>query len=169
MQPTILQKPEILLVGMSFYGDPFDTSGAWTEENQIGHTWQRFTAYLEQHGEAIHHRTQDAFYEVHIYGDETSTQGRFEIFVGIPVERLEAVPVELQVKMLPATTYAVFTLQGEEILSDWTMHLDRWLSEAGYKRSYPYSVQYYDERFKGMDQVHASTLDVYMPVQPNSA
>ena len=36
MQPTIVQKGEIVLVGMSFYGDPFETSAGWTEENQIG-------------------------------------------------------------------------------------------------------------------------------------
>ena len=39
-----------MLVGLSFYGDPFDTSGVWTEENHIGRTWQRLMSYLEQHG-----------------------------------------------------------------------------------------------------------------------
>ena len=170
MQPAILDKPEILLVGMSFYGDPFDTSDVWTEENQIGRTWKRLNTYLAQHSQAILHRTAaDVFYEVHVYGEETYTQGRFEVFSGVPVERLEAVPVELLVKVLPATTYAVFTLEGEAILSDWVMHIDRWLSEAGYERSFPYSVQYYDARFKGLDQVSDSILDVYMPVRAAAA
>jgi predicted transcriptional regulator YdeE len=167
MQPTILNQDEILLVGMSFYGDPFDTSDVWTEENQIGRTWRRLMNYLERHGQSILHRTDtEIYYEVHVYGDETETQGRFEVFVGMPVERLEAVPVELIVKVLPATTYAVFHLQGEEILSDWVMHIDRWLVEAGYQRSYSYSVQYYDSRFKGLERVYESALDVYMPVKP---
>ncbi len=170
MQPTILQKPEILLVGLSFYGDPFDASNVWTEENHIGLTWQRLMRYLEQHSQAIQHRAApDVFYEVHIYGDETNTKGLFEVFVGVPVERLEAVPVELSVKALPATAYAVFTLEGEAIFSDWVMHIDNWLVEAGYERSHPYSVQYYDPRFKGLDQIADSVLDVYMPVRKAKA
>jgi predicted transcriptional regulator YdeE len=170
MQPTILQEPEILLVGMSFYGDPFDTSGVWTEENQIGRTWQRLNTYLAKHSDAIHHRmATDVYYEVHVYGEETNTQGRFEVFAGVPVERLEAVPVELLTKVLPAAMYAVFTFEGQAILSDWVMHIDHWLTEAGYERSFPYSMTRYDARFKGLDQVGDSILDVYMPVRIASA
>jgi len=168
MDLMILQKPEILLVGLSFFGDPFDTNNAWSEENHIGRTWQRLMRYLGQPDSTIHHRAAaDVFYEVHIYGDETKTQGFFEVFVGFPIERLEAVPVELSLKVLPATEYAVLTLQGEAILSDWVMNIDRWIVEAGYQRSYPYSIQYYDARFKGLDQIADSILDVYMPVRKN--
>lgn len=167
MQPLCIDKPEILLVGLSFYGDPFEVSDPWSEENQIGLTWKRLIAYLDQHSDSIFHRsTPKVFYEVHIYGEETRTTGKFEVFIGAPVERLEMVPVELLVKVLPATKYAVFTLAGEEILSDWENTIDRWLSEAGLERSLSYSIQYYDERFKGLDRVNESALDVYLPVRP---
>lgn len=167
MQPFCIDKPEILLVGMSFYGDPFEVNDPWSEENQIGRTWKRLIAYLDQHSDSILHRSApDVFYEVHIYGDETSTNGQFEIFAGMPVERLERVPVELLIKVLPAGKYAVFTLQGEEILSDWENTIDRWLNEAGLERSLSYSFQYYDARFKGLDRVNESILDVYLPVRP---
>jgi predicted transcriptional regulator YdeE len=171
MQPTLLQKPEILLVGLSFYGDPFDTSNVWTAENHIGRTWQRLMSYLGGRSDAIRHRlAPDVFYEVHIYGEETNSKGLFEVFVGAPVERLEATPLELLVKVLPATEYAVFTIQGEAIFDeDWITHTDEWLKEAGCERSYPYSAQYYDSRFKGLDQIAASTLDVYMPVRRAAA
>ncbi|MFZ6031207.1 MAG: GyrI-like domain-containing protein [Chloroflexota bacterium] len=166
MKPILLQKPEILLVGMSFYGDPFDTNDPWSEENHIGRTCRRFQQYLETHGQEIRHRrVVDVMYEVHVYDDATTTQGLFEVFVGLPVERLEALPVALSAKVLPATQYAVFTLEGEAILSDWYMHIDQWLETAGYERCHPYSVQYYDTRFKGMDQIAESVLDVYMPVR----
>ena len=46
MQPKIIRADQIMLVGMSFYGDPFETSAGWMEENQIGRLWQRFMAYL---------------------------------------------------------------------------------------------------------------------------
>ena len=167
MQPTIVQKEEIILVGISFYGDPFETSAGWTEENQIGRIWQRLMAYLAENPEAIQHRVPiQASYEVHVYGPETTTKGLFEVFVGIPVERLQAVPVDLLVKILPATEYAVFTLQGEQISSDWHLEIDQWIAEAGYQQSLPFSFQYYDARFKGVDQIEESILDVYMPVAP---
>lgn len=166
MQPTIVQKDEITLVGMSFYGDPFETSAGWTEENQIGQLWQRLMAYLAEHSNKIQHPVPvQASYEVHIYGPETMTKGLFEVFIGIAVEQLAAVPVDLLVKILPATEYAVFTLQGAQISTDWHLEIEQWITEAGYKGSHPFSFQYYDERFKGLDKIEESQLDVYMPVQ----
>lgn len=152
---------------MSFYGDPFDARGAWSEENQIGRLWARFMAYLDHNSQRILHcLPEDVAYEVHVYGEETMTQGLFEIFVGVQVERLESPPVELLAKVLPASHYAVFTFHGEQITSDWVWEIDRWLAESGCQRSHPYSFQRYDRRFKGMDRIAESTLDVYLPVLP---
>ena len=166
MQPKIVQKNEIILVGFSFYGDPFETGADWTEENQIGCLWQRLMPYLAENIETIQHRVPIyASYEVHIYGPETMTKGLFEVFVGIQVEQLESVPVDLLVKILPATEYAVFTMVGEQISGDWHHEIDQWIAEAGYRHAHSFSFQYYDERFKGINQIEASALDVYMPVE----
>ena len=166
MQPTIVRKDEINLVGMSFYGDPFETSAGWTEENQIGRLWQRFMNYLAENAELIPHRVPiHASYELHVYGPETMTKGLFEVFVGIQVEKLISLPVDLLGKVLPATEYAVFTLKGKQISSDWHLEIDQWISEAGYQGAHPFSFQYYDERFKGLDKIEESQLDVYMPVK----
>jgi predicted transcriptional regulator YdeE len=167
MQPTIVHKDEIMLVGISFYGDPFETSAGWTEENQIGRLWQRLMGYLAENGDAIEPRVAaEVSYEVHVYGPETLTKGLFEVFVGIPVSRLEAVPIDLLVKILPAAQYAVFTFQGKQISSDWHLEIDQWIAKAGYRQALPFSFQYYDERFKGIDHIEESELDVYMPVMP---
>lgn len=167
MEPVIVQKPEIKLIGMSFFGDPFDTRSGWDEENEIGRVWMRFMHYLDLNGESIQPIiTPGVFYEVHIYNDETTTKGIFEVFVGVRIDQLEAIPVELLVKVLPPTGYAVFTLQGNEIRSDWHMQIDQSISDAGYRRAHPFSFQYYDDRFKGVDQIAESTLDVYIPVKP---
>ncbi len=166
MQPTIVYLDEITLVGMSFYGDPFETSAGWTEENQIGRLWHRLMAYLAEHPDKIQHPVPiHASYEVHIYGPETMTKGLFEVFVGIAVEPLEVVPVDLLIKILPATHYAVFTLEGEQIASDWHLEINKWITAAGYQTVHPFSFQYYDERFKGLDALEESQLDVYMPVE----
>jgi predicted transcriptional regulator YdeE len=170
MQPTIVQKDEIILIGVSFYGDPFETSAGWTEDNQIGRLWQRLLTYLAENPDKIQHPVaEQASYEVHIYGPETMTKGLFEVFIGVAVEQLETVPVDLLVKVLPATKYAVFTLEGEKISSDWHLEIDQWIKAAGYEHAHPYSFQYYDARFKGLDRLAESQLDVYMPVKKRVA
>ncbi len=166
MEPVITQKSEIKIAGMSFFGDPFDTSDVWTEENQIGRLWQRFMGYFQQNADAIKHKTPDnALYEVHIYHPETMEKGLFEVFVGLEVEQLEAVPVDLVVKILPASEYAIFTLTGNQIASDWDMEIEEWFFRSEYQRNHPFSVQYYDERFKGVENISTSILDVYIPVE----
>jgi len=166
MEPVIVQKEEIILVGVSFYGDPFDTHSGWDDENEIGCLWQRFMKTLGDNGNSILHITNpEAAFEVHVYNQETSTKGCFEVFVGLQVAHIENIPVDLLVKVLPATTYAVFTFQGEAISSDWHMEIDHWITATGYERAHPYSFQYLDQRFKGVDRLAESILDVYMPVK----
>ena len=170
MQPLITQKPEMLLVGMSFYGDPFSTHGGWEGENEIGRVWTRLMKFLEQNPDGIHSVTQPGvFYEVHIYNQETPTKGVFEVFVGVQIDQLQEVPVDLLVKVLPASQYAVFTLEGEEISSDWYQSIDQWIAEAGYQRANSFFFQYYDQRFKGVDRIEESILDIYMPVIPGAS
>lgn len=162
MQPKIIASRQIILAGMSFYGDPFDTHSGWDEENHIGHLWKRFSRFLSQKGEAFQPR---ALYEVHIDLEETREKGLYEVFVGYQVTRIAGVPVELSIKVLPPTQYAVFTFQGEQITSDWEKLLEGWLASSGYQSSNTYNFQHYDARFKGMDRLSESELDVYFPIQ----
>jgi hypothetical protein len=47
MEPTrILEKPGILLVGVSFFGDPFNINAEWSEENEIGRLWNRLFSHI---------------------------------------------------------------------------------------------------------------------------
>ena len=166
METKIIDENSIILAGMSFYGDPFDSSDAWSEENQIGRLWHRFMTYLERHQDfldgAMH---QGASYEVHIYGPETETKGLFEVFVGLRISEVANVPFNLTVKILPAATYAVFTLTGKAIMEDWEKEMRAWLEQQGYREAYPYNFQYYDARFKGMDRINESQIDVYIPIE----
>jgi predicted transcriptional regulator YdeE len=166
MEPTMIEKHQMMLVGLSFFGDPFAISGGWTEENEIGRLWKRFMAYLAEHRHRIKHVRADVAYEVHIEHEESALTGEFEVFVGLEVEKLEDVPVELSVKILPPTTYAVFTLQGEQITSDWSkMIYAEWMPGSGYQSAYGYGFQRYDERFKGVEHIDESVIDVYVPVE----
>ena len=166
MEVKIIDKGSITLIGFSFFGDPFKLSGGWTEENEIGRLWQRFMAYFAQQRDQLKNITAaGGFYELHIEQAETERTGEFEVFVGVEVDRLEDVPIELTIKILPAVTYAVFTLIGQQIISDWSTEMARWLSQTGYQRAYKFGFQYYDERFKSIQQIDESVLDAYVPVK----
>ena len=167
MEAKIVKTPQRLLLGFSFFGDPFKLSAGWTEENEIGRTWKRFMAFLKRHQQAIEHVVAaNVAYEVHIYHEETMKTGEFEVFVGMEVSRLENVPLELTVKVLPPKTYAVFTLRGEQIVSDWHMQVfAEWLPAAGLEGEHSHSIQRYDERFKGLDPIDNSVLEVYIPIK----
>jgi predicted transcriptional regulator YdeE len=165
VEPQLIDKDQIILVGLSFFGDPFKFSGGWTEENEIGRLWQRFMAYLQEEGAQIRHVKAGGFYELHIDHPEMERTGEFEVFVGAEVDRLEDVPVRLSIKILPPTKYAVFTLAGQDIMADWLQEMTDWLTRSGYQRAYAYGFQLYDARFKGMDQIDGSVLDMYVPVR----
>jgi len=165
MKPTIVKSEPIILLGFGFFGDPFALSGVWTEENEIGRLWARFMSYLGKNGARIKHTKSHAHYEVHIGHEETSSRGHYEIFVGVQVEKLEDVPIELLVKIIPATRYAVFTLQGEQIVSDWNMLVQsEWLPGTGYQAVPGYGFLVYDQRFKGLDKLSESQVDAFVPV-----
>ena len=106
MEPKIVERDQMILVGHSFYGDPFAESAGWTEENEIGRLWNRFMTYAAEQRDAIQHVVgKDVAYEVHVETPETSSKGFREVFVGVEVEHLASVPVDLLVKVLPAATY----------------------------------------------------------------
>jgi predicted transcriptional regulator YdeE len=104
-------------------------------------------------------------YEVHIYGIETRSKGYFEVFVGEEVNTAQ-LPVTLNSKFIPAADYLKITLVGKEITGDWWHKLDtEIMSPSGPKRNSAYLIQAYDERFKGMDRIEDSILDVYIPIE----
>lgn len=168
MEPvSIIDKDQIILAGFSFFGDPFSLSGEWTEENEIGRLWSRFMAYLTRHSDRLQAiKDPTTGYEVHIEHAETPQKGHYEVFVGLEIEQAAELPVELLIKILPATKYAVFTLSGEQIVSDWARLIYHdWLPRSGFEVAHSYSFELYDQRFKGMDNVAGSIIDVYIPIR----
>ncbi len=170
MKPVLTDKKEILLAGYSFYGDPFNTGASWTEENEIGRLWSRFMAYFMKHRTEIESlMSGKEWYELHLLHEDTAERGEYEVFIGFRVESCDTLPLPFVLKRLPATRYAVYTVKGDEIMSDKaeTMHRE-WLQEHDFETAHPYSFQFYDERFKGMDKIRESVLDVYFPILEKS-
>jgi AraC family transcriptional regulator len=166
MKAEVKDEGEWLLAGFVFYGDPFRSSGAWTEENEIGRLWKRFEGFLSESGEETPpFLNMDHAYEAHIWDQQTTETGFYEVFVGCRVANLSGIPVNLSVKLIPPTRYAVFTLSGSLIKEDWTGRMSReWLPENGLIQTANFAINVYDKRFKGMDRLDESELDVYVPV-----
>jgi AraC family transcriptional regulator len=165
MTPKIVEKGSITLVGMDFCGDPYTKAGGWSQENEIGKLWQRFMRFYDKNKDRIQNRVSESGYEVWVETEDMKARKDKYIFVGVEVERVGELPLELVAKVLPATTYAVFTVKGEEITSDWGTRIYKgWLPQSGYEEAHPYLIEFYDsERFKGMDNPE-SELDLYLPV-----
>lgn len=168
MKPKIIEKDRLFLTGFSFYGDPFQFAGDWSEDNEIGRVWKRFGNYALNHKKELTYlKNKNTSYEVHIYNQETQTKGHFEVFVGCEIENINDVPVDLLIKILPPAKYAVFTIRGKSIVSsDWHKKMySEWIPNAGLSRTHTYNIQIYDKRFKGMDRINESEIDIYIPVE----
>jgi AraC family transcriptional regulator len=166
VQYAVTNKKKITLVGMDFYGNPYKEAGGWSMQNAIGQLWKRFSAFYDTNKTRIRHLVSDSGYEVWVDFEGKHEQKEDYIFVGVAVKKLEDVPLELVARVLPETKYAVFTLKGDAIKSDWPAKAaTEWLTDIGLRRSYPYIIEYYDsKRFKGMDDKDAE-LDIYVPVK----
>lgn len=166
MQPQWITLPSQILAGISFFGDPFRVNATWTEDNEIGRLWQRFINMMQAPIAGLPvPKEEGILYEIHIYHPETLERGEYEVFVGMEIETAHPVPPVLSLKVFPPRMYAVFTLCGQEIVSDWYAQMTAEIEAAGYVQDGEYSVQRYDSRFKGMDRLEESELDIYIPVR----
>jgi AraC family transcriptional regulator len=165
MTPKIMQKKKIILVGMDFFGNPYEKAGGWSEQNAIGQLWKRFENFYQNKKDSIKHSVSESGYELWIdFEGDKETKNKY-IFVGIEVEKIEDLPLELVAKILPETRYAVFSLKGQKIKSDWSIIWKKWLPDAGLETSFDFMIEYYDnQRFKGIDNPD-SELDIYVPIR----
>ena len=164
MKTELTHLDALLLGGVSFYGDPISSKGSWDSENEIGKTCKRFTGFLAENPGRPYSLNKPVLYEVHIYGSETPSKGYFEVFVGEEVNSAQ-LPVALSTKYIASSDYLKVRLTGKEIVSDWWRELDPIIAaETRIARNGSYIIQAYDERFKGMDRIDDSSLDVFIPI-----
>ena len=169
MEVEIIEREAMKLAGVSYYG-PMKGEG-WTQENPIGQLWMRFIefwndkAYLLE-GQMIN---KDVHYEIHIWNQELwDKTGNFEVFVGVEMKKLKDMPPELDGKVLPKTRYAKLTVKGEEIKT-WESKLAEVLPGDKYPQAkfngMEYLIQCYDDRFKGLDKMDESEMDILVPLE----
>jgi len=167
MQHEIIEQDKLTLAGMVFYGDPFKDTEGWSEENEIGKLWGKFNAVWDRGGEWTEGVVDpNVGYEVHIEPEDYAETKAFYVMVGVQMEEVRRLPLELFIKVLPSTTYAVFTLKGSEIASNWPDKIYKeWLPESDYEEAYKVTIERYGPSFQGTDDPE-SELEIWVPVRP---
>ncbi|MEW6716854.1 MAG: GyrI-like domain-containing protein [Chloroflexota bacterium] len=95
------------------------------------------------------------------------------MFVGVEIDpgKLEGLPLEMVLRVLPSGKYAFFTPKGKEIHGWEKAFYQEWLPKSGYRlavfHEYSFQIQAYEERrFKGTGELlEASEIDVYIPIE----
>jgi len=97
-----------------------------------------------------------------VYSDYVSDwRGEYAYLIGAGVTRAGTVPEGMEVRKIPAQTYAIFNAKGQmpdEVLAVWSQV---WLSEL--PRTYTFECEGYDQRFK---RPKAKEVDICIAVVP---
>jgi predicted transcriptional regulator YdeE len=97
-----------------------------------------------------------------VYSDYAGDwRGEYAYLLGCGVTRAREIPDGLEVRKIPAQTYAVFTAKGQmpdEVLAVWSLI---WLSDL--PRTYTFDFEVYDQRFT---RPKAKEVDICVAVDP---
>ena len=152
---TVKKGPALTIVGISRRTSNADGRSI----TDIPATW---TAFLQQNAAAkIKNRSlPPTMYAV--YADYKSDwKDDYSYMIGCGVTRAGTIPEGMEVRKIPAQTYAIFNAKGQmpdEVLAVWSQV---WLSEL--PRTYTYDFEVYDQRFT---RPKAKEVDICIAVDP---
>ncbi len=167
MEPKIISKKELHLIGCIFYGNPFHSAKGWDTANEIGKLWQKFDILMKKNKENLQKYLvdSDVSYEVHIDPEISKEENKWYVFVGSEVENLEEMPLEMFYKIMPKTRYALFTSKGKDYLYANDIIYKEWLPKSNFEESFSFQIQVYDsKRYFGLDN-EESEIDFYIPIK----
>lgn len=165
MEPKIMKRDAIKLIGVMYYGD----NKNW----EIPKIWEEFLPLMNTIPNSL--PVHEA-YGVCFYMESFTKNGLFYYLAGCPVSSLEEIPIAMVGKTLPASEYAVFTHKGplvgkgSSIRDTYTYAYGTWLPKSPYVSAYAFDFEFYDERFKTessncLDDKE-SEIDICIPIKP---
>lgn len=169
MEHELIEKEKMYLAGLQHTGF-MDDEGSVEEE--IDELWNRFAQFCRSRWEDIEDRVIDPYvsYEIQIWNEEQlKEEGKLYTFVGVEMQDIETLPLQLCGKVLPESKYLAFRLEGEEIktweediLQDWFPRDDYWIRDY---EGFIFHIQcFHEEKFKGVEDLENSELKVLIPV-----
>lgn len=166
MEPNIIEEKVISLLGCVYYGNPFLRAAEWDSENEVGKLWNRFMGLVQRYSALLSKINLNPMvgYEVHIEPEEYEKTQNYYVFVGIEVEDLTEIPMEMFVKILPKVTYLTFTTKVHDN-TPVEYYLKEWIPQNEYEQAYPFIIETYDgRRYKGMNDKE-SEIDWLIPIK----
>ena len=166
MEPNIINREQFLIVGMVYYGNPFQEIEVTPDQNEVGKLWARFSTYYDNNPQVFKGEVNPKVgWELHITTDEYEDTKEYYVMVGVEMSEIADLPLPTFAKVLPAGQYAVFTLKGEEMVKDWCKAIYKeWLLSSDYKEAFQCTIERYDgDRFKGWGDPE-SEVDIWVPI-----
>jgi AraC family transcriptional regulator len=158
MEPKIIKRDALKLIGMMYYGD----NKNW----EIPKIWESFMPLMKKIPNVL--PVQEA-YGLCFYAESFSKTGNFYYMAAVPVSSLDEIPMELVGKTLPAAEYAVFTHRGSvvgnsnSVKDTYAYAYGTWLPKSPYANPHAYDFEFYDQRYKGNADPD-SEIDIYIPI-----
>ena len=157
METRIINLSAMRVIGMAYVGK--------NENEEISAMWGEFIPRFNEVPGKICPSVK-----LGVCGD-AQEDGSFRYVAGFQVEADASVPDGMTVFDVPAATYVVVTQRG--VLSDEQNGLHaavnfvyrEWLPQSGYQSAATPDLEWYDERFTGVNQ-EDSEMDIYTPIVP---
>ena len=155
MEPKIVARPELALVGTVYFGDP--SSG------EFARTWHRF---MQHSADILERANGTESLGLEFYPEDFWQEHKWFYMACVETKNLDAIPISMVGKRLPACTYAVFTIKGgvKKLGEGFRYAYDTWLPNSSYQIAHPFDFEVYEEgRFKGDEE--DSEIDIYIPIK----
>jgi AraC family transcriptional regulator len=148
MEPQIVKKPAITLVGLQVHGklEGMDIKSLWN-------TFGPRMAEIKGANPAVCYGAMDHYSEA---------TGEFDYLAACAAQSAAAAPVGMVSWSVPAQTYAVFPCTLPQIGEAWMTAYQQWLPQSGYRRAAGPEFELYDEKFNPQDP--ASVLYLCVPI-----
>jgi AraC family transcriptional regulator len=151
MEPQIVKKPAMTLVGLQLHGkmEGMDIKSLWTGFGPR-------MAEIKDGDPNICYGAMDRY-------DEAT--GEFDYLAACEVKSAATgpvVPSGMVSWLIPAQTYAVFPSTLPQIGETWTTVYQQWLPQSGYQRGTGPEFELYDEKFNPQDP--AAVLYICVPI-----
>lgn len=153
--PRFWPRTALLLAGLAYHGD--------NSQGELAGIWQNFMRQIKTlPGQKQPRQT----YGLWRYPDNFQVSRDFDYLAAAAVETLSGLPAHLAGVRLRPTGYACFEHHGplRNIRQTYLHIYGEWLPRSERQLSGNYDLEYYDERFTGVDQA-ASILNILVPIQ----
>ncbi len=148
MEPQIVKKPAMTLVGLKLHGklEGMDIKSLWN-------TFGPRMAEIKEGDPRVCYGAMDNYNE--------ATQ-EFDYLAACAAKSASALPKDMISWSVPAQTYAVFPCTLTQVGEAWMTAYQQWLPKSGYKRAAGPEFELYDEKFNPQDP--NGTLYLCVPI-----